>query len=147
MTFRRRTPKPAPVDAPKPNPKPSKYGNKKTEDGFDSKAERDHYHTLLLAQHETVPSRRVVSIERQVKFELIPAQRIGGKSAELACAYVADFRVVYGDGRVEVQDVKGVRTPDYVIKRKLMLWRHGVRVVEIGKKPKVKKKPAAAAVI
>lgn len=124
-------------------PKRSKYGNKKTADGFDSKAERDHYCTLQLAQNEAVPSRRVVSIERQVTFELLPRQVIAGRVAERACAYVADFKVVYADGRSEIHDVKGVRTPDYVIKRKLMLYRHGIRVIEIGGQRKKKAKPAA----
>ena len=30
-----------------------------------------------------------------------------------------------------VEDAKGVRTPEYIIKRKLMLYLHGIRVREV----------------
>jgi hypothetical protein len=65
-----------------------------------------------------------------VKFELIPSQRIGGKVAERACSYVADF-VYMQDGKKVVEDTKGFKTADYIIKRKLMLWVHGIQVKEI----------------
>ena len=74
---------------------------------------------------------RVVSIEEQVNFLLIPSQKVGGQCAERACHYVADFRVEYADGRKEVIDVKGFKTADYIIKRKLMLQVHGIRVREV----------------
>ena len=66
----------------------------------------------------------------QVAFELIPAQKAGGRS-ERACKYVADF-VYTKSGEVVVEDVKGHRTPEYIIKRKLMLWRHGIAIQEVG---------------
>ena len=46
------------------------------------------------------------------------------------CAYIADF--VYRDqsGRTVVEDSKGIRTRDYIIKSKLMLAVHGIRIVE-----------------
>jgi hypothetical protein len=47
-------------------------------------------------------------------------------------AYIADF--TYRDASPEqfiVEDTKGIRTKDYIIKRKLMLWVHGIRVREI----------------
>jgi len=70
-------------------------------------------------------------IERQVKYVLIPSQRgICGKVVERPCTYKADFRVTYKDGRVEVIDAKGFRTQEYIIKRKLMLFVHGIRVIE-----------------
>ena len=78
---------------------------------------------------------------------MIPAQKDPetGKCAERACNYVADF--VYEE-RIEiatasakprndtewrrvVEDTKGVRTVDYVIKRKLMLWVHKIRIREV----------------
>lgn len=84
----------------------------------------------------------IKDLKRQVKFELIPAQRepdtIGkrsgihkGKVIENAVSYVADF--VYTDcrlGETVVEDSKGMRTKDYIIKRKLMLWIHGIRIFE-----------------
>ena len=84
----------------------------------------------------------IKDLKRQVKFELIPAQRepdtIGkrggihkGKVIENAVNYVADF--VYTDccsGVQVVEDAKGMRTKDYIIKRKLMLYRHGIKILE-----------------
>lgn len=51
---------------------------------------------------------------------------------ERACRYIADF--VYTDndtGLTVVEDTKGVRTKEYIIKRKLMLYMHGIRIKEI----------------
>ena len=83
----------------------------------------------------------IQDLERQVKFVLIPAQRepdtIGprggvkkGKVLEREVAYVADFVYTQNGERI-VEDTKGFRTKDYVIKRKLMLWVHGIRISEI----------------
>lgn len=69
-------------------------------------------------------------LRRQVKYELIPSQRIAGKVVERACSYVADF-VYQQDGQTVVEDTKGFKTPEYIIKRKLMLWVHGIRIREI----------------
>lgn len=51
---------------------------------------------------------------------------------EYPCRYIADF--VYTDnatGSTVVEDTKGVRTKEYIIKRKLMLWVHGIRIREV----------------
>lgn len=107
-----------------------KYGNIKT-NGYDSKKEAAHAAKLELLRNASNPSERVVKIEKQVRYQLIPSQRIGGKVAERACHYVADFCIEYADGRKEVIDVKGFKTPDYIIKRKLMLHVFNIRVKEI----------------
>lgn len=62
-----------------------------------------------------------------------PCGRHNGETilAEKACRYRADF--VYTDlstGEIVVEDTKGVLTPEYKIKRKLMLYIHGIRVKE-----------------
>ena len=62
--------------------------------------------------------------EEQVKFELIP--KIGD---ERPCNYIADFTYME-NGELVVEDVKGVRTDAYKIKKKLMLWVHGIRIKE-----------------
>lgn len=118
----------------------NKYGSKKIEvDGitFDSKKEAKRYQELILLEKAGVIS----GLQRQVKYILIPAQRepdtIGvrggihkGKTIEQECAYVADF--VYQEaGNTVVEDTKGFRTKDYVIKRKLMLHVHGIKIKEI----------------
>lgn len=107
----------------------SKYHSRKiTRDGmtFDSMKEYRRYCELLLLERAGA----ITGLERQVKFELIPSQRIGGKVVERACSYIADFVYIENGAKV-VEDTKGFRTPDYIIKRKLMLWVHGIRIKEI----------------
>lgn len=46
--------------------------------------------------------------------------------------YRADFKVFYPDGRVEIVDVKGKRTKEYQIKKKLLLKKHsGIWFTEV----------------
>ena len=109
--------------------KPSKYGNKKVTIGgekFDSQKEAWRYGELVLLER----AGQIYSLNRQVRFELIPAQYIGKKCVERAVHYVADF-VYWKDGIKIVEDTKGVRTKDYIIKRKLMLFVHGIRIKEV----------------
>lgn len=108
----------------------SKYRSKKTVvDGqkFDSKKEANRYQELLLLEKAGV----IKNLSRQVKFVLIPSQRDeSGKLIERECSYKADF--AYEEGiKTVVEDVKGFRTKEYVIKRKLMLWRYGIRIMEV----------------
>lgn len=131
----------------------SKYRSKKiTVDGmtFDSKKEYKRWCELCLLQK----AGKITDLERQVKFELIPAQTrtvLTGERyknsnrkrgiytgmpktktvcLEHACDYFADF-VYREDGRQVVEDTKGVRTADYIIKRKLMLWIYGIKIREV----------------
>lgn len=117
-----------------------KYGSKKVRiDGiiFDSKKEARRYHELKLLQR----AGEISGLELQKTFELIPAQRepdtIGvrggikkGKVIEQAVKYVADF-VYTENGQTVVEDTKGFRTKDYIIKRKLMLYVHGIKIREV----------------
>ena len=120
----------------------SKYNNTKvvTESGerFDSVKEYHRWRELLLLQH----AGKISDLQRQVKFELVPAQfetyerygkkgrlKDGRRRVELSVDYVADF-VYTKDGKMVVEDVKGVRTVDYVIKRKLMLYLKGIKILE-----------------
>ena len=119
-----------------------KYGNVKSEiDGevFDSRKEARRYIMLQWL----LQAGRIKDLKRQVRFVLVPAQRepdkIGprggrkpGKLLEKEVVYMADF--VYTDtetGETVVEDTKGMRTKDYIIKRKLMLYVHGIRIREI----------------
>lgn len=73
----------------------------------------------------------ISGLREQVPYELVPAQRdAAGHVVERAVRYVADFVYVDGGGNLVVEDTKGVRTPEYVIKRKLMLRVHGIRIKE-----------------
>lgn len=105
----------------------AKYGNIKTvtSDGIkhDSRKEANRWCELKMLER----AGKITDLQRQVKFELIPKQE-----GERACHYVADF--VYHDaetGKKVVEDTKGKKTKDYIIKRKLMLYIHGIRIREI----------------
>lgn len=101
----------------------NKYGNKKvTVDGieFDSKKEARRYSELKLLER----AGEIQDLQLQVKFELIPKQK-----GERACNYIADF-VYTENGQTVVEDTKGFKTPEYIIKRKLMLERYGIRIKE-----------------
>lgn len=119
----------------------SKYHSAKTTlDGeiFDSNRESKRYAELLLLQR----SGDITELQRQVPYVLIPVQRepsvIGprggvkeGRCIEEAVKYIADFVYKTRNGETIVEDAKGVRTPDYVIKRKLMLYVHKIRIKEV----------------
>ena len=118
----------------------SKYRSKKViVDGkeFDSKREAKRYKELVLLER----AGEIQHLSRQVKFVLIPTQReqgtIGkrggvkqGKLIEKECAYYADFFYME-NGVPVVEDAKGYRTEVFKIKKKLMLYVHGIRVKEI----------------
>ena len=118
----------------------NKYHSRKiTRDGitFDSVKEYKRYNELLLLQR----SGAIQDLKRQVEFVLIPAQRepdtrgvrggiIKGKTIEHKCSYVADF-VYTENGKTVVEDTKGFRTKDYILKRKMMLYFHGIRIREV----------------
>lgn len=108
----------------------SKYKNVKV-DGFDSKKEARFNATLEALRFAADPAERVVNIERQVRYLLIPSQQEKGRVIERPATYIADFRVTRADGSVTVYDVKGMKTDAYVLKRKLMLMVHGIRVQEV----------------
>lgn len=102
----------------------AKYGNKKTQiDGlvFDSKREAKRYSELKRMQDCGL----IEDLRCQVTFEVIP--KCGN---ERAAKYVADFTYMQ-DGKMVTEDAKGTRTRDYVLKRKLMRWVHGIEVVEV----------------
>ena len=107
----------------------NKYGNRR-EDGFDSKKERARYNELILLQS----AGKIHGLQRQVKFRLIDTQKVNGKVVERPCDYRADFTYWEPDkngiSRFVVEDVKGHRTKDYIIKRKLMLKIYGYQIRE-----------------
>jgi hypothetical protein len=107
----------------------NKYHNKKvTYNGiaFDSKKEARRYSELLLLERAGV----ITDLQMQVPFVLIPSQRINGKVVERECKYIADF-VYTENGKVVVEDTKGMKTDKYIIKRKLMLYVHGIQIKEV----------------
>lgn len=123
--------------------KANKYGNRKiTRDGmeFDSLKEYRRFCELRLLER----AGKVTDLQRQVKFVLIPTQyerferystktgkRLvdGVRVAEKEVSYIADF-VYTQDGKQVVEDTKGFRTADYILKRKMMLYFHGIKIKE-----------------
>lgn len=109
----------------------NKYGNRKIlVDGimFDSAKEARRYAELLLLEK----SGEISNIERQVRYILVPAQKgEDGKVIERQMSYVADFRYTDKNGHTVVEDVKGMKTEVYKLKKKLMLYFHGIEVKEV----------------
>ena len=104
--------------------RPSKYRAVPTVlDGirFASKKEAGRYAELLILKK----ARKIRNLVLQPRFKL----EVGGV---LICTYVADFSYEEGPGRVrKIEDVKGVRTPVYKIKKKLMQAIHGIEITEV----------------
>ncbi len=107
----------------------SKYKSQKREldsKKFDSQKEANRYCELVILQKAGIIS----DLREQVTFELIPKQYdASGKLIERACKYKADF-VYTQNGKTIVEDTKGVKTTEYKIKKKLMLYRYGIRIIE-----------------
>jgi len=90
---------------------------------FDSKAESRRYIELKEIQENGGISK----LNTQEKFIVIPKQ-----DGERSCTYIADFTYIK-DGVKVVEDVKSKATitPQYIIKRKLMLYIHNIKINEI----------------
>lgn len=128
----------------------TKYHSKKiTRDGitFDSLKEYRRFRELSLLQRAGA----ITELKRQVEFELIPAQfeeiptgefykrgehkgqpKMKRVCVEQSVKYIADF--VYRDvdtNKTIVEDTKGFRTKEYILKRKMMLYFHGIKISEV----------------
>ena len=111
----------------------NKYHAKRWElDGitFDSQKEARRWQELRFLLRAGV----ITNLQRQTPFELIPAQKDEtGKLLERAVTYKADFTYWDEHGNFIVEDVKSeaTRTREFIIKRKLMLKVHGIRIKEV----------------
>lgn len=101
----------------------------------DSKMEASRCDDLCALEH----AGKIARLEQQPEFRV----EINGK---LVCRYVADFAWVTGDCRV-IEDVKGVATPMFNLKRKLVEATHPGTVITVWppKKRKARKSKAKAA--
>jgi len=102
-----------------------KYKNKKEiVDGltFDSGKEARHYRHLRMLER----AGEISDLQMQKKFELLPKQ-----DGERAVKYKADFCYKDREGKAVVEDVKGYKTKDYILKRKMMLYFHNVKIIEV----------------
>jgi len=101
----------------------TKYGAKKTEiDGyiFDSKAEASRYSYLLLLEK----AGEISNLNLQPVFPLI----INGKKIG---KYIADFQYNDQDGNRVVEDVKGMATPVFRLKKKIVEAIYEIQIVEV----------------
>ena len=108
--------------------KPNKYNARKTMvcgRTFDSKREAEVY-LELLAQKQ---AGEIVRIGFQPQYTLLEGFKDNTGKNQKPITYTADFFVTYADGRHEVIEVKGVRTRDYLLRKKMFL--HMMRDTEI----------------
>jgi hypothetical protein len=111
--------------APEASTKPNKWRNVPTvgPNGrrYDSAKEARHATLLHALQRDGL----IRDLQEQVTYRL----EVNGV---LVCRYRADFVYVDAvDGRVRIVDVKGVKTPEYKIKAKLMQAIHGITIEEV----------------
>ena len=89
---------------------------------FDSKWEAERYGQLKAMERAGV----VDQLERQVKYEL----KVNDVKI---CNYIADFTYLLieedGSSRYVVEDAKGVLTPEFKLKKKLMLAIHKIDIL------------------
>lgn len=120
----------------------SKYGNKKAKyDGilFDSRKERHRYINLMTLQR----AGEISDLRLQVPYQLLPAVyetvekqlktkvKLVEKCVQRAVHYIADFVYKDKDGNVVVEDAKGVRTKEYILKKKMMRALLGIEIKEV----------------
>jgi len=107
-----------------------KYKNTKYH-GYASKKEYYRSNELKLLQR----AGEISDLKEQVEYLLLPAQYeiINGKKKciEQSVKYIADFQYIDKKGNLVVEDTKGFRTQAYIIKRKLMLYMHGIKIREV----------------
>lgn len=100
--------------------KPNKYGAKKTTvygHTFDSKREAEIYLDLLSRKQHG----EIVRIGLQPSYTLLEGFRDNMGKRHRPITYTADFLVIYADEHTEVVEVKGVKTRDYLLRKKLFL--------------------------
>lgn len=120
----------------------SKYGNKKAQhDGiiFDSRRERNRYIILSALQR----AGEISDLRMQVTYELLPAiyemeeKQLKTKvkkvqrCAQRAVHYIADFVYKDKEGNEVVEDTKGMRTKEYLLKKKMMRALLGIQIKEV----------------
>jgi hypothetical protein len=120
----------------------NKYHNRKvkTNDGVvhDSRKEANRWTELKLLER----AGEITDLKRQMEFLLIPPQyeeittgkrtkKTKRKLVERPVVYRADFVYHNENGEIVVEDTKGFKTRDYIIKRKLMLYVYGIKVEEV----------------
>ena len=103
----------------------SKYRARKVqrdEHNFPSKKEADRYLELKTLEN----AGEISNLSLQPKFRLLDPITHNGKKIRKV-DYTADFYYIDNEGREIVEEVKGYRTQDYVIRMKLFIHKYGER--------------------
>ena len=106
----------------------NKYNARKTTacgHTFDSRREAEIYLDMLSRKQ----AGEVLRIGLQPQYTLLEGFRDNTGKKQRPITYTADFFVAYADGRNEVIEVKGVRTRDYLLRKKMFL--HMMRETDI----------------
>ena len=103
--------------------KRSKYRNVRHANGSASKREGNRLEDLRLLEKAGA----ITDLRTQVVFDLLPARRRSDGVLERKVSYKADF-CYNANGKHVVEDSKGFRTPDYILKRKMMLHFHNIEI-------------------
>ena len=114
--------------------KKSKYGSIKTvidNITFDSKREANYYNTLKLLKR----AGEVLKIDLQPEFPYnmyctVPGINDGSRVYAKQYKYIADFRVTYKDGHIEIIDTKGFSTAEFKRKKKIIEAIYGIKIIE-----------------
>ena len=98
----------------------NKYNARKTTvcgHTFDSRREAEIYLDLLSRKQ----AGEIVRITFQPSYTLLAGFKDNTGKNQKPITYTADFLVTYADGHSEVIEVKGMRTRDYLLRKKLFL--------------------------
>jgi len=123
-----------------PYPKNKYHAKKVTILGIDFDSKKEAMRWLLLKDMEN--KGEISDLQRQVPFELLPAiyedvtvhlktkDKIERKLKQRSVSYIADF-VYTKDGKQIVEDTKGLRLPEYILKKKMMLALLNIEISEV----------------
>lgn len=108
------------------------FGENVVVDGETYDSLNEYYRWSHLRQLEL--DGKISELKRNIKYVLVPAQQQDGKLVEYEVSYTADFEYIL-DGEKVVEDIKsyarGASYQLFSIKRKLMLYKFGIRVKEL----------------
>lgn len=109
--------------------KEPKYHNRKCvykDMAFDSLKEMQYYKKLELLQNYG----KISELKRQVEFVLIETFKLENETYRKT-KYIADFTYKDENGKFHVVDTKGFKTKEYLLKKKLMAWKYGIKIEEV----------------
>lgn len=93
---------------------------------FHSKKEKNYYLKLKMLQK----AGKIKDLKLQVPFVLIETFKVDDRTYRKT-KYLADFTYLDDKDKLHVVDVKGFRTKEYELKKKLMAWKYGIEIEEV----------------